>query len=438
MRLSRTTRVAFVLAALSSAGVVALSVLVAACAEDAPSAPAPVDAAPDVALLAEGGPPEAGTVAGDACGDTRGLLAGAPWPLRGGCPKRAGVSSRRTPSDATLKWSVALPAAASDAVVEPNAFAWVGTAAGEVLAVASSGVVAASVDVGGPVTGAPALAASGVVVVGAGDALVGVRRGSGAVGADAGVDGGEDAGDAAPRPTARVVFRLALPGAPSSPVIAGDGTIYVGTRSGVLVAVAPDGASVRWTAETGDALGSAPAIGDDGTVYVGSSAGHLDAVAPDGRRVFRYETGASVTGSPAVGPDGVVYVGTKDGALHAVGKDGVARFRYATGGAIEGTPAVHGGTVYVGSTDKKLHAVATSDGKARWTFATLGELGTPSVSSEGDVVVGATDAKLYVISPSGLLVFAANARGAVRASPAFSADGTIVIGTDKGITAVGP
>ncbi len=424
---------------LAGASLLASGIVLACAGDDDPGLTPVRDASSEASLATEGGAADVEVPSGDPCGDRGGLLQGATWPLRGGCPKRAGLASQRTPSDSTVKWSVPRPAS-SDPASDASGISWIGTEAGDLIAVSSNGTVVAALATGGAVTSSPALAVSGVVVVGTADnALLGIRRGAGPA-SDAGVDGGDPDGgeDAGPRPTARVVFRLALPGAPASPVIGGDGTIYVGTKTGTLVAAAADGSSVLWTADTGDTRGSSPAIGDDGTVYVGSSAGHLDAYDGKGKLVFRYETGSPVTSSPSVGRDGTIFVGTEDGALHAVTPAGKPRFRYATGGAIESTPAVSGLTVYVGGADKKLHAVDVTEGKARWTFQTLGALGTPAVAAEGNVVVGSADGKLYVVAPSGLLVYAVNVKGAVRSGPAFAADGTVVVGTSTGVVAVGP
>lgn len=417
--------------------------LVGACAGDedgstvAPREAGVVDAAGD----AEAGAGDAETPLGDPCGDNAGLLAGATWPVRGGCPKRASYASRRPPSDATLKWSVA-NAASTDAVIEGSALAWVGTEAGELVGVSPSGAVVASLALGGPIRSTPALAASGVVVVATDGALVGVRRGSGILpgdaGADAGdLDGGEDAGEAGARPTARVVFRLAVPGlGASSPVIGAEGLLYVGTSAG-LVAAASDGTSIRWTGDAGDTSASSPAIGDDGTIYVGNAAGALDAFDTSGARIFRFESGAAGAGSPAVGPDGTIFVATADGALHAVTPDGKRLWRTVVG-VVSGAPAVHARTVYVGSADGKIHALGAEDGVERWAFATLGPVAAPSVASDGSVLAGSADGKLYVVAPSGLLLYASNVRGAVRGGVSFSGDGTVVVPTASGIVAVGP
>ena len=69
-------------------------------------------------------------------------------------------------------------------------------------------------------------------------------------------------------------WQLAIPGRPpstgtSSPVLGPDGTIYLGTHGGLLVAVRPDG-SIKWTTSVIDNPSTdvkTPAVAADGTVY---------------------------------------------------------------------------------------------------------------------------------------------------------------------------
>jgi outer membrane protein assembly factor BamB len=62
---------------------------------------------------------------------------------------------------------------------------------------------------------------------------------------------------------------------------------------------------------------STPAIGGDGTVYVGTPTG-VTAFAPSGATTWSYATGSAVT-APAIGADGTVYVTTQDGRVIAIG-----------------------------------------------------------------------------------------------------------------------
>jgi outer membrane protein assembly factor BamB len=440
--------------ALGSFGAVsALGALAAfsACASSDPAAPSPSeDGGSDAPFLGETSPPDgdADVPLGDVCGDAKGIENDAPWPMLGGCPKRAGVASGAGPQNATVKWSLSLAAGDSSPAIGADRLLWVGTTAGDVVVLSAAGVVQAALHTGGAVRSSPVRSATGLSVIGSTDGtLYGVDRlgeiaDAGEADADADADagapddGGTEAGSAL-RP-ARAVFRLPLTAILSSPAIGGDGTIYVSTTAGKLVAVAADGSAVKWSATTNDTLGSSPSVATDGTIYIGSSDHKLYAFTHDGATKWVFDAGASITGSPVVGGDDTIYVGASDGKLYAVTADGKQRWVYAAGGAISGAPCVRAGVVYVGSDDKKLHAVATPTGAGKWTFATLGAVATPVVGVDGTVYAGSADGRVYAVSPTGLLFFAVNAKGRVHSAPAIGDDGTLYVTTDTAVVAIGP
>jgi FOG: WD40-like repeat len=63
----------------------------------------------------------------------------------------------------------------------------------------------------------------------------------------------------------------------ASPVIAAEGTVYIGSRDGYLYAINPDG-TLKWKFKTGGMIHSTPAIDNKGTVYIGSDDGYLYAI----------------------------------------------------------------------------------------------------------------------------------------------------------------
>ncbi|MBN9166473.1 MAG: PQQ-like beta-propeller repeat protein [Myxococcales bacterium] len=384
----------------------------------------------------EAGPaePEEEPPPGDVCGIRDGLQPSASWPLRGGCTTRAGWSELAGPTTAQVSVSVPAPVGESSPAVSANGITWVGAADGDILAVTSSGTVRWAHRTGGPVKSSPAVDTTGNAIVGSADGfLYAIAPSDGAADPDAGTD---DAGSS--YPPAKVVFALAVGPIASSPVIGGDGTIYVGTTSGKLVAVPKDGSAVKWSVTTSDTLGSSPALGQDGTIYVGSTDRKLYAISPDGATKWALELSSPIHGSPAVGGDGSVYVGTSDGKLHAVSAAGAERWSYATGGAITGTPAVYAGAVYVGSEDKKLHAVSTVDGGARWVFTTQGAVATPLIGPDGTIYVGAADARVYAITPKGNLFYAVSVKGSVKSAPAIGVGPALYVTTENALVVIGP
>ena len=430
--------------ALSSA--LGLGVLAACASAEHEDVKSSVDGGSDASLIGDATPPngDADVPLGNVCGDAKGIETNAPWPMRGGCPKRAGVAAGVGPQNATLKWSVALPAGESSPAIGADRLIWVGTADHDVVVLSPDGIVQNALHTDGAVRSSPVRSATGLTVIGSTDgSLYGVDRfASSDAGTDGGDGGADDGGDASAddagfRP-ARAVFQRVLAPIVSSPAIGGDGTIYVTTTAGKLVAVAADGSVTKWEVTTNDTLGSSPALAVDGTVYVGSSDHKLYAVTRDGVAKWVFETGGAIVGSPVVGGDESVYVGSGDGKLYALGADGKVRWTYAAGGPIAGAPCVRGGVVYVGSDDKKLHAVSSKTGVVRWTYATLGAVATPVVGADETVYVGSADGNLYAITQNGLLYFAVNAKGSIRSAPALDPDGTLYVTTDKAVVAIGP
>jgi hypothetical protein len=108
----------------------------------------------------------------------------------------------------------------------------------------------------------------------------------------------------------------------ANPVIAADGTIYVGNFAGV-VALSADGAQI-WNAAV--PIAGAPALAADGTIYVpsqdvgkgknGANLFSLYALNPQGAIKWRLPVDALLEHGPAIASDGTVYVGTRsDGAI---------------------------------------------------------------------------------------------------------------------------
>lgn len=100
----------------------------------------------------------------------------------------------------------------------------------------------------------------------------------------------------------------------SSPAIANDGTIYLGTTTGVLVAIKNDGSGFKWIFRSSDELGyinpcivSSPAIGRNGDIYFTVTYDRTDCVEcgyttslvklnPDGNLLISFDLNQKVTG----------------------------------------------------------------------------------------------------------------------------------------------
>jgi outer membrane protein assembly factor BamB len=223
----------------------------------------------------------------------------------------------------------------------------------------------------------------------------------------------------------------------SSPAIGTDGTIYVGSRDHNVYAINPADGSEKWAFTTGDYVGSSPAISSDGnTIYVGSLDHSFYAInTADGSQKWSFATYGWIYSSPAIGTDGTVYVGSADGYLYALDPaEGSKKWAFYTGGRIESSPAISsdGNTIYVGSLDSNtVFAVNRLDGSQKWAFTTGGQIeSSPAIGTDGTIYVGSDDGNLYAINPlDGSQKWAFAAGGNVESSPAIGADGTIYVGS---------
>ncbi len=215
----------------------------------------------------------------------------------------------------------------------------------------------------------------------------------------------------------------------STPVIGGDGTIYVGSADTYFYAIGAGG-RLRWRIRTGgiidaagalsafdSAIGSAPltfgsadaklrhvttprsgrprllwtfrptvppvkgqqvdwwegnvAVGPGGNLYVGNTGGTAYALRPNGRALWTFTAGNSVWTTPAFTADGSSFWGSLDFNIYRLNPRGHPVWHTFTPGFVVSSPAIGSdGTVYIGSFDSKLYALDPATGTPRWTFPT--------------------------------------------------------------------
>jgi outer membrane protein assembly factor BamB len=228
----------------------------------------------------------------------------------------------------------------------------------------------------------------------------------------------------------------------SSPVVAADGSVLVGSHDGELYQVRRDGKTL-WRFATSDLIFSSPALVGGGIAYIGSDDDNLYALDLGGHRaLWRFRIGScpqsvgvgpeasrcDVDAGPTIGPDGVIYTGGD--AIYAINPNGTLRWRFTTGGHVSSAPALlSDGTAVAGSQDNVIYAIAPNGAK-RWDFRAGDDVeSTPAVAEDGTVYVGSDDGKLYALAPSGQLLWAFSTGGDIRASPAVAPDGTVYVGT---------
>lgn len=223
----------------------------------------------------------------------------------------------------------------------------------------------------------------------------------------------------------------------SSPAIGKDGTIYVGSRTTKFFAINPDGTE-KWHFPEKSNLDvlSSPAIGSDGTIYFGSHEGsqsRIHALSPDGTEKWSFDVQSEEYSSPAISADGIIYFGSHSKKLYAAGSDGSKKWEFTVGDAISSSPAIGAdGTIYIGANDKKLYAV-NPDGKEKWHFVTNSAINSiPAIDKNGTIYVGSNDGTFYSIASDRKEKWKFNAKRGIESSATISADGTIYFGDNGG------
>ena len=236
----------------------------------------------------------------------------------------------------------------------------------------------------------------------------------------------------------------------STPAVADDGTlivgtgIYMGTTSGSIYAVHPDG-TFKWKYDLDNNAGTA-VIGDDGTIYMMDRKNVLHALNPDGTLKWRYDNWenddfAEVGQRPvAIGQDNTlyVYVGFD---LYAIHPDGTRKWVFDP--QVSGTPcgasAVVGqdNTIYAILGGEILYAI-NPDGTLKWELylETYDEHSytSPALDSDDVIYFGTENGDggyVYAVYPTGIVKWRIAVGGVrpVRASPSIAADGTVYAAT---------
>ncbi|MFC1490616.1 PQQ-binding-like beta-propeller repeat protein [Candidatus Latescibacterota bacterium] len=217
----------------------------------------------------------------------------------------------------------------------------------------------------------------------------------------------------------------------SSPAIGEDGTIYIGSKDGLLYALNPNG-TLKWKYSTNGPIWSSPAIGSNGVIYIGSDDTALHAVNPNGTGKWKYLTDGEIWASPAIGNNGDIYFSSFDNIFYALKSDGTKKWEYEIGTMMISSPSISlSGNIYFGAIDGNLYALRT-DGTLKWSFPTDAEIySSPAIGDDGTVYVGNNNS-MYAVNPDGTKKWYTYFENVVESSPAIGEDGTIYVGVDDG------
>jgi outer membrane protein assembly factor BamB len=204
----------------------------------------------------------------------------------------------------------------------------------------------------------------------------------------------------------------------SAAALGSDGTVYHPTSDGKMYAVTPQG-QVKWSFDFGEHLGptplvtstpqgpgggggggasgigsgASPTVGPDGTIYIGANNSNMYAVAPDGSMKWVFEAERELAGiwtTPALSADGkTIYFGANKGGVYAVNTaDGSKRWQFPIYGSIYASSVLDSrGILYTGTTIEHLYAVDSASGEQVWDLDVKNQIWcAPAIRPDGTLI----------------------------------------------------
>ncbi|XP_019630143.1 PREDICTED: uncharacterized protein LOC109474297 [Branchiostoma belcheri] len=130
-------------------------------------------------------------------------------------------------------------------------------------------------------------------------------------------------------------------GMDSTPVISRDGTLFVGTIAGSVMAVDIRRGKLKWEKVFGGEIMSSPVLDNEGYLYIGSGEGQLALLKlkqKDGSVVWKFPAGEEIWSSPRLDKHGRVYIGSNSGPVFCVDREtGRMVWSYETEGPVVAT-----------------------------------------------------------------------------------------------------
>jgi outer membrane protein assembly factor BamB len=153
----------------------------------------------------------------------------------------------------------------------------------------------------------------------------------------------------------------------TAPALGKDGTLYVGSDKGRLLALYPHDGSIRWSVDEKSCAGGCgkwkkvtqtPAIGPNGLITFGTQEGILLQVSRAGEVQWALDLGDRLWGSPVLDEDGVAFVATHLGALYAIDPNAEVLWSLDGGDHFHASAALGSqGTLYLGTKYGKYYSI---------------------------------------------------------------------------------
>ncbi len=223
----------------------------------------------------------------------------------------------------------------------------------------------------------------------------------------------------------------------STPAMAINNTVYVGTSDGSFNAFYTDG-NLKWSLDIGGVIDSSPTIGLEGEIYFGSSNDSLYCINADGSYRWVLGLDGDIISSPALSNDGITYIGTIDsdtGKLYAINPDGSESWSTTLQGGIISSPCINEetGKILIGSCSGKLYSM-NSNGTINWFYSTADSIkSSPSIDMNENIIFGSNDDYVYCLDSSGDLVWSFETGDNVESSPAIDADNKVYFGSNDAL-----
>jgi outer membrane protein assembly factor BamB len=227
----------------------------------------------------------------------------------------------------------------------------------------------------------------------------------------------------------RVAWRVSTDGPIEAQIVAApdESAVYVATLGGSLLALTRDGGRI-WSTALGGRGYSSPAVAEDGTLYVGSDAGVFFALSKAGQIRWKLETGADAdTGAVVLANGDVVFA--SGSAVFAVRPAGDVAWRFAARGKIFTSPAVTDeGLIVFGSQDDHAYAI-TKAGALEWATDLGADVdGSPAIGDDGSLFVGTDGEEVVRLGARGQVVWRTSVGGFVRGGLSVARNGDVLAG----------
>lgn len=211
--------------------------------------------------------------------------------------------------------------------------------------------------------------------------------------------------------------------------------IYVASLDSHLYCLDTKG-KLRWKVRIGDELYTAPAVGANGTLYLGTDTGLVVALNPHGKILWHFHVKGGICSSPSIGVNGLIYV--VGDSVYCLDQKGRRRWAFGTpdgeyffGGAVPDLA----GNVYAGNDDGSIYCIGPN-GRLRWRAPVPDEdeIKTEVTIGPGDTLfLGSDGYYLFRKAPNDVVRIMYEANDALAATPALSAAGTSYFLPDDGV-----